>query len=139
MSIQQIVQQLQSQQQHHLDQAARLRRAIDELSTVLDVKTPLKRTPPKAVQAPNAKLKSLKPAKQRSDKLTLSKALAYVMGEYQRAGSSGTTARQLMEGLRQAGYKFGSKSAQNNMNYLYKTLRRNKQFARAGDGLFALV
>jgi hypothetical protein len=34
--------------------------------------------------------------------------------------------------------QFGSKNAQNNMNYLYKTLRRNKQFKRAGDGLFAL-
>jgi len=138
MSIQQIVQQLQSQHTHHLNQAARLRRAIEELSALFGVKAPAGRAFTKVMKAQNGQAKALPGTKRRSGKLTLSQAIAYVLGERQKAGVAGATARQLMDGLSQAGYKFGSKNAQNNMNYLYKTLRRNKQFKRAGDGLFAL-
>jgi septal ring-binding cell division protein DamX len=153
-AIQQAIQTLQGQLKHHQEQGARITRAINELQGLTDMGAPTTRAVPKAASKPvkrrkvrtkkaaaakSAPAKTAKPAKKANGKLTLSKALAYVLGEHRKAGSANASAQQLMASIGKAGFKFGGKNQENNMNYLYKTLRKNKQFKRVGDGQYALA
>jgi hypothetical protein len=144
------IQALQSQFNHHQDQAARLARAIDGLRELVDIGTRGAKSAPKPAKRKNAKTKKVaaaksapakapKAAKKANGKPTLSKALAYVLAEHQKAGSAGASAQQLMAGVGKAGFRFGSRKQANNMNYLYKTLRRNVLFKRTGDGQYTLA
>jgi hypothetical protein len=142
-AIRQVILDLQSQHKHYLDQAARLTRAIEALR-LANTGTPAakaagKPTQRKKTAAVQRPAKLAKPAKKANGKLSLSKALAYVLGEYRKAGAASATAQQLIGDIGKAGFRFGGRNPANNMNYLCKTLRTNKAFKRAGTGKYALA
>ncbi len=145
-TIQQAIRALQSEQQRHLDSAAKLGSAIQQLRAVANgtdepaAKTKRqKRKRGKVAQPTNTKKAATprKPAKRagkRSGKITLSSALFHVLGQYRQAKKEPVGAKQLYDDVQKAGFKFGGGNVANNMNYLYKTLRRSKEIKREGEG-----
>ena len=70
---------------------------------------------------------------------TLADAVKYVLAEYQKLGTGPVRVGQLYDAVQQAGYKFGSASRENNLNYMSKVLRENNAFKRVSLGLYALA
>lgn len=146
--IRQAIGELQSQLKYHQEAALRLSRAIDNLRELSDidveaapkaaVKTSRKVAPVKKKAPAKTKMRAVPPKKGKG-KATLAQALLHVLEAHRKAKKRGVTAKQLMSDIQAGGFKFGGGSAENNMNYLYKTLRRHKAFKRVGDGLFGLA
>jgi hypothetical protein len=146
--IKQAISELQSQLKYHEDAVSKLSRAIAELRQIAGVDggaaEPAKRGPGRK---PGRKRKMGKgkakpaaaPAKTRGKKLTLARALTQVMEAHRKAKRRGVSAKQLLADVLATGFRFGGANKENNMNYLYKTLRRNKTFKKVGDGLFGLA
>jgi FtsZ-interacting cell division protein ZipA len=164
--IRQAISDLQSQLKYHQDAAARLSRAIGNLQDIPDIgkdaapAKPAAKLKRKKAAASNSKpgkpgkpgkvkaktraatvkaVKTAKPVKTGRKKTTLAKALQYVLEEHRKAKTRGASAKQLLDEIQSAGFRFGGSNLENNMNYLYKTLRRNKSFKRVGDGLYGLA
>jgi hypothetical protein len=148
--IRQAIQALQSQLKHHQDQGVLIAHAINTLSGLADGGAPAAKAAAKPAKRKKVKTKKVaatksapakapKAAKKANGKPTLAKALAHVLAAHQKTGSAGASAQQLMADVGKAGFKFGSRNLANNMNYLYKTLRRNALFKRTGDGQYALA
>jgi hypothetical protein len=149
--IREAIQELQSQEKHHLDQAARLTRAIAALQGLVAEVTPTakaatkpaKRKKTKAKPAAAKTVKTKAPAKtrakgKRKGKASLATALVHVLSAHKGNGA-GVSAKQLYGDIHKAGFKFGGTNEANNMNYLYKTLRKGDQFKRVSDGMYALA
>ena len=148
--IRQAIGELQSQLKYHQDAALRLSRAIENLRELSDIdveaavrpkaaiKTSRKVAPAKKKAPAKTKTRAVA-AKKGKSKATLAQALLHVLEAHRKAKKRGVTAKQLMSDIHAGGFKFGGGSAENNMNYLYKTLRRHKAFKRVGDGLFGLA
>lgn len=142
--IQQAIGELQSQLKYHQEAALRLTRAIENLREISAIEVgspkPIKgKRGGAAIKNAAVKAKPAKAGKRSKGKTTLSQALLQVMEMHRKAKRRGVAAKQLMEDLIASGFRFGSSSPENNMNYLYKTLRRHKAFKRVGDGLFGLA
>lgn len=146
--IRQAISELQAQLKHHQDAALRLSRAIENLRELSDIDADSPKPSPKVKRkvartkkpvlkaAPKAKGAA---AKRGRGKETLSQALMNVLEGHRKAKKRGVPAKQLMSDIVASGFRFGGSSPENNMNYLYKTLRRHKAFKRVGDGLFGLA
>jgi cell division septum initiation protein DivIVA len=148
-NIRSAVQALQAQLKHHKDSASKIERAIEQLSALADVGPPA--APPKAPPSKRRKSNAEQVAKRQpapaksvirkktNGKPTLAQALAHVLGEHRKAGRRGTSGKELFEGVQHAGFQFGGSKPENNMNYLYKTLRRSPQFKRTSNGRYVLA
>jgi hypothetical protein len=147
-SIRQAIGELQSQLKFHQDTATRLTRAIENLRDLVDIDKGAEPAKPKPVtkrkrrklSASKAKPKaSAAKGKKEGKRPTLARALRHVLEEHRKAKTRGVNAKQLFDEIQTAGFRFGGTNHENNMNYLYKTLRRNNAFKRTGDGLYGLV
>jgi hypothetical protein len=144
--IRQAIGELQSQLKYHQDTALKLSRAIENLRDLSAIETDsprpttkVKRKAASTKPAPKAKAAKAPGGKRGRGKATLAQALMHVMEAHRKAKKRGVTAKQLMSDIVASGFHFGGSSPENNMNYLYKTLRRHKAFKRVGDGLFGLA
>jgi hypothetical protein len=151
--INQAIEGLQAELEYHQEAAARVAQAISNLRSLLG-EGPTKPGPKprkaakvtkgrKAAKAakPTASAKPAPAAKGRKGKkASLKRALQYVLESHRKAKVGGVSARQLFDDVQRAGFRFGGTNRENNMNYLYKTLRKNKSvFKRVGDGMYGIA
>lgn len=94
---------------------------------------------PKQKAAKAAPRKGTAKTRSGKDGPSLHKALLGVLGARREAKAGGASARELFAEVQKAGYRFNSDSAANNMHYLRKVLRLNKQHFKRAKGVYSLA
>lgn len=102
-------------------------------------KSARKKTSPAPTAPAKAAVKTPAGKGDNKQKPTLVEALKYVLAEHQKVKSGPVKATQLYDDVHHAGYQFGGTNRDNNRNYLYKLLRTNKAFKKAGEGVYSLA
>jgi hypothetical protein len=144
--VRQTIAALESQAKHYEEAAQQARDTANRLRELLGAPSP---AAPKARKS--RRLKSTKPAKRTQQararttakrdgaKPPLASFVHHYLLERAKAKTGPASTADILSGIKQLGYQFGSKSEENATHYLRKTLRVNKAFKRARRGQYVLA